>query len=89
MIGIFRNTDTSNKIVLYISIINQLSNFFSLFSQVDIAEGEEVTITYTNLLRPAQYRNENLNLQWHFTCTCKRCESTRMVSMTIALFQFI
>ena len=38
-----------------------------------IEEGEEVTITYTNLLRDTNQRNQRLQRQWYFKCECPRC----------------
>ncbi len=52
------------------------SNAFriDLFSLVDIEADEEVTITYTNLLRPTLERRQRLEYIWHFRCTCRRCQ---------------
>lgn len=44
-----------------------------LYSQVTIPEGQEITITYTNLLRHTFARQAALRGQWFFTCHCERC----------------
>ena len=46
----------------------------SIYSQVPIKSGEEITITYTSLLRPVLERREKLEYLWHFTCQCTRCQ---------------
>ena len=46
---------------------------FRLYSQVHIPEGQEITITYTNLLRDTFTRQKHLRSQWFFTCACARC----------------
>ena len=45
-----------------------------VYAQVLIQKGEEVTITYTNLLRSTFERRAKLEHFWHFTCTCPRCQ---------------
>lgn len=42
--------------------------------QVPIQKGDELTITYTNLLRGAAERRARLQHQWYFTCACQRCQ---------------
>jgi DNA-directed RNA polymerase subunit RPC12/RpoP len=44
-----------------------------LYSQRPIAAGEEVTITYTSLLRPTDQRRARLKSLWFFDCGCPRC----------------
>lgn len=39
----------------------------------EIQRGEEVTITYTDLLRPTALRQSELLLEYKFFCNCKRC----------------
>ncbi|KAL6708391.1 hypothetical protein ACN47E_002654 [Coniothyrium glycines] len=38
-----------------------------------IAEGEEITISYTSPLEPLDVRQQHLQHGFHFTCTCPRC----------------
>ncbi|KAJ5051295.1 hypothetical protein J3E74DRAFT_445268 [Bipolaris maydis] len=40
-----------------------------------IAEGEEITISYTSPLEPTETRQHHLAQGFHFTCTCPRCSS--------------
>ncbi|KAF1941812.1 SET domain-containing protein [Clathrospora elynae] len=40
-----------------------------------IAQGEEITISYTSPLYPTEIRNKHLEQGFHFTCTCPRCTS--------------
>ncbi|XP_021771574.1 protein SET DOMAIN GROUP 41-like [Chenopodium quinoa] len=40
-----------------------------------IQRGEEVTITYTDLLRPTALRQSELLLEYKFLCSCKRCSA--------------
>nr|XP_040567043.1 SET domain-containing protein SmydA-8-like isoform X2 [Lepeophtheirus salmonis] len=44
-----------------------------LYSQRGIRRGEELTITYTNLLRPTYRRRAHLSNVWKFVCNCSRC----------------
>ncbi|TRY78341.1 hypothetical protein TCAL_10848 [Tigriopus californicus] len=44
-----------------------------LYSQVTIPQGQEITITYTNLLRHTFARQAALRRQWFFSCHCERC----------------
>ena len=46
----------------------------SIYSQIPIKQNEEITITYTSLLRPLLERREKLEYLWHFTCQCLRCQ---------------
>lgn len=39
----------------------------------DIVAGEEITVTYTSLLRTWSQRAAELR-RWGFTCTCKSCK---------------
>ncbi|KAF2832792.1 hypothetical protein CC86DRAFT_450677 [Ophiobolus disseminans] len=41
----------------------------------EIAEGEEITISYTSPLDPTAQRQQHLQSGFHFTCTCARCTS--------------
>lgn len=34
---------------------------------------EEITITYTDLLKDGETRRSHLKYQWHFLCNCQRC----------------
>ncbi|KAJ7270069.1 hypothetical protein B0H12DRAFT_1009152 [Mycena haematopus] len=45
---------------------------FQLFAVRDIAEGEELTLTYTGLNLPAEMRQSNLE-PYGFRCTCSAC----------------
>ena len=38
-----------------------------------IMKGEELTITYTNLLMPTFMRRQKLKENWYFDCACQRC----------------
>ena len=38
-----------------------------------IKAGEELTMPYTDVLREVRARQENLQKEWHFSCTCPRC----------------
>ncbi|XP_021737755.1 protein SET DOMAIN GROUP 41-like [Chenopodium quinoa] len=40
-----------------------------------IQRGEEVTITYTDLLKPTALRQSELLLEYKFVCSCKRCSA--------------
>ncbi|KAH8687195.1 hypothetical protein BGZ60DRAFT_521860 [Tricladium varicosporioides] len=40
-----------------------------------IHKGEEITITYINLLQPTQDRRETLQMIWGFDCKCSLCSS--------------
>lgn len=42
----------------------------------EIKKGEEVTIAYTDLLRPKAIRQAELWSKYRFTCCCKRCSAT-------------
>ena len=57
-------------------VIEAQNNEFriSVYAQVAIAEGQEICITYINLLRSTLERRENLQCVWHFTCQCSRCK---------------
>ena len=44
-----------------------------LYSQKMITAGDELTITYINLMRGTLERNEQLRHQWKFSCSCPRC----------------
>jgi hypothetical protein len=48
----------------------------SVYSQCWIAKGQEITITYTNLMRPTLERRAKLEYLWHFCCQCSRCKDT-------------
>ncbi|RDW70391.1 hypothetical protein BP5796_08788 [Coleophoma crateriformis] len=41
-----------------------------------ILPGEEITITYINILQPRADRQEVLEMTWHFQCTCPLCTSS-------------
>ena len=42
-----------------------------------IAEGEEITISYTSPLEETDVRWQHLQQGFHFMCTCKRCADPR------------
>lgn len=54
-----------------------------LYSQTAISKGDEVTITYTNLLRPTCERRERLEYLWHFMCQCRRCQDPTELNIRI------
>ncbi|KAK3361787.1 hypothetical protein B0T24DRAFT_95968 [Lasiosphaeria ovina] len=39
----------------------------------DILPGEELTISYVDVIQPRSVRNERLHTTWSFTCSCPRC----------------
>ena len=42
-------------------------------AQTDIRAGEEINVRYTaGVLEPVTHRQENIDSQWHFTCSCSR-----------------
>ncbi len=44
-----------------------------LFAECDIAAGEELLDSYTNLEQPLKVRREDLQKHFRFTCDCARC----------------
>ena len=54
-----------------------------VFSQRQIDQGEEVTITYINLLRSTMERNAKLEYAWHFRCQCLRCQDPHELGTNI------
>ena len=44
-----------------------------LYATRNIAEGEEITISYSNLLADRQQRQSQTRKQWNFICTCETC----------------
>jgi len=46
-----------------------------VFSECDIEEGEEITISYLPRHLPRTQRRAQLQDSYHFHCTCPRCES--------------
>ena len=45
-----------------------------LYSKTPVKAGDELTITYANLLRPTAKRQEQFGQVWHFQCGCRRCQ---------------
>ncbi|KAK0714154.1 hypothetical protein B0T26DRAFT_742532 [Lasiosphaeria miniovina] len=39
----------------------------------DILPGEELTISYVDVIQPRSVRSERLHTTWSFTCSCPRC----------------
>ena len=50
---------------------------FRLYSQTLIKADEELSITYTNLMRGTSERRARLQYQWHFKCQCQRCQDPK------------
>ncbi|KAK0648101.1 hypothetical protein B0T16DRAFT_325814 [Cercophora newfieldiana] len=44
-----------------------------VYAVKDILPGEELTISYVDVLQPSTTRNSLLSKTWSFTCTCPRC----------------
>ena len=64
--------------------IDDDGNFqIKVFSQRQIDQGEEVTITYINLLRSTMERNAKLEYAWHFRCQCLRCQDPHELGTNI------
>lgn len=62
-----RYSDTS------ILVQNSVLCHFRVYTQKPIAKGEELTITYINLLRHTAFRRARLRERWFFDCQCQRC----------------
>ena len=56
-------------------VVKRVKNKYEiwLYSQKEITKGQEITITYINLLRAPRERRANLMSQWFFDCQCDRC----------------
>lgn len=39
----------------------------------DVEAGEELSLSYTDVTLPLQYRQARLSALWNFSCTCKQC----------------
>ncbi|KAM5562259.1 protein SET DOMAIN GROUP 41 [Rosa sericea] len=50
-----------------------------------INRGEEVTITYTDLLQPKAMRQSELWSRYRFMCSCKRCSASPLTYVDLAL----
>ena len=50
-----------------------LTGEFFIRTIQDVAEGEELTINYVSIYLPQWKRNEQLMLQYEFTCRCAKC----------------
>lgn len=55
------------------SFYNNLQGVETLQATRDIAAGEEITVSYTDLLRTRNQRAASLK-KWGFTCACKCCK---------------
>ncbi|KAK3320249.1 hypothetical protein B0T19DRAFT_434152 [Cercophora scortea] len=44
-----------------------------VYAARDIMPGEELTVSYVDVLQPRSTRSHLLNTTWHFTCSCARC----------------
>lgn len=49
------------------------SRRLALEAKMDIAKGEEITISYISILQGRVKRRKKLREKWFFNCTCKRC----------------
>merc|ERR1719362_1644590 len=47
----------------------------AISSTKPILKGEEITITYTNLLGSSEARRRDIQTNWFFDCQCQRCLS--------------
>jgi hypothetical protein len=50
------------------------SHRLALEAKTDIAEGEEITISYVSIMQGRVKRRKKLREKWFFDCSCKRCE---------------
>ena len=55
--------------------LNTLQYGLALRATKDLKAGEELTITYSNLLGSSVSRREDITNNWYFSCTCSRCSS--------------
>lgn len=66
-------------------IVVDKDNSMKVYSQDSILAGQEITITYINLLNDTTERRDLLKA-WHFTCSCSRClDATELGSFIGAL----
>ena len=54
-------------------LVSSDERLMEVVAQADIGAGEEISVRYTaGVLEPLTQRQENINSQWHFTCSCAR-----------------
>ena len=53
--------------------LKQRGNQLDMISIRDIAEGEEVNISYVNLYMDSEERKSKLSNDWMFVCHCSTC----------------
>ena len=54
-------------------MVSSDERLMEVVAQTDIRAGEEINVRYTaGVLEPVTQRQENIDSQWHFTCSCAR-----------------